>query len=131
MPEAIHPRAAWAPLSSAGQRPDPQIPMVASFPSVLQPRKVAALLAAGLSLAAAALIAPVEAAPQPGLSGTEPPRSCPALLPKNESFLEPMRLSPQEVPAKNARGCLSPSDAIYGPDGCPKKLCPQPQGLGL
>lgn len=59
------------------------------------------------------------------------PRSCPALLPKDQSFLEPMPLRPQDVAAKNARGCLSPGDAIYGPDGCPTKLCPQPRPFGL
>ena len=131
MPEAIQPRAAWGPWPPAGPHPDPQMPMVALPPSVPQPRPIAALLAAGLTLAAGAWMAPLKAAPQPGPMGGEAPRSCPALLPKSESFLEPMRLRPAEVPAKNARGCLSPGDAIYGPDGCPKKLCPQPQGLGL
>ena len=65
------------------------------------------------------------------VNGDKPPRSCPALLPRGESFLEPMPISPREVAGKNAKGCLSPADAIYGPDGCPKKLCPQPTGLGL
>lgn len=85
-----------------------------------------ALLAAGLALMAPAFIGPAQAAPAIDL-----PRSCPALLPKDQGFLEPMRLSPQEVAAKNARGCLSPGDAIYGPDGCPTKLCPQPRPFGL
>ena len=45
--------------------------------------------------------------------------------------LQPKRLKPQEVKAKNAAGCLSPADAIYGADGCPLKLCPNPQWQGL
>lgn len=71
------------------------------------------------------------AAPQPPSQGDQPPRSCPALLPRDERILEPIPLSPKDVPLKNAKGCLSPGDAIYGPDGCPKQLCPQPKGLAL
>lgn len=54
----------------------------------------------------------------------EPP--CPVLAsPGNTSstLLQPMRIKPQQVKAKNAMGCLSPSDAIYGPDGCPLRFC--------
>ena len=90
------------------------------------------LLLALIGLTGAALEGSAHAGPviRSG-QGTTAPRSCPALLPANESFLEPMRLPPSEVPAKNAKGCLSPADAIYGPDGCPKQLCPQPAGYGL
>jgi hypothetical protein len=49
--------------------------------------------------------------------------SCPLVVPQRDSELQPRRITPGEVAAKNAGGCLSPSDAIYGPDGCPKKLC--------
>ena len=57
--------------------------------------------------------------------------SCPLLVPSQVAFLQPKRLKPEEVKAKNAAGCLSPADAIYGPDGCPLKLCPNPQWKGL
>ena len=57
--------------------------------------------------------------------------SCPLVVPSQVSFLQPKRLKPEEVKAKNAAGCLSPADAIYGPDGCPLKLCPNPQWKGL
>jgi len=57
--------------------------------------------------------------------------SCPLVVPSQVAFLQPKRLKPEEVKAKNAAGCLSPADAIYGPDGCPLKLCPNPQWKGL
>jgi hypothetical protein len=54
----------------------------------------------------------------------EPP--CPRLASpgsSNATLMQPLRLKPQEVKAKNAMGCLSPSDAIYGADGCPLRFC--------
>ena len=57
--------------------------------------------------------------------------SCPLVVPSQVSFLQPKRLRPEEVKAKNAAGCLSAADAIYGADGCPLKLCPNPQWQGL
>jgi len=57
--------------------------------------------------------------------------SCPLVVPSQVSFLQPKRLKPAEVKAKNAAGCLSAADAIYGPDGCPLRLCPNPQWQGL
>ncbi len=57
--------------------------------------------------------------------------SCPLLVPSQVSFLQPKRLKPEEVKAKNAAGCLSPADAIYGANGCPLRLCPNPQWQGL
>jgi hypothetical protein len=58
----------------------------------------------------------------------EPP--CPVLAsPGGQSLLQPMRLEPQQVKAKNAMGCLSPSDAIYGPDGCPQRFCGSNSGV--
>ena len=73
-------------------------------------------------------------APGPSLYDDYMPRkgtSCPLVVPSQVSFLQPKRLKPQEVKAKNAAGCLSPADAIYGADGCPLKLCPNPQWQGL
>jgi len=58
----------------------------------------------------------------------EPP--CPVLAsPGSQALLQPMRLPPQQVKAKNAMGCLSPSDAIYGPDGCPLRFCGSNSGV--
>jgi hypothetical protein len=67
-----------------------------------------------------------------GSAGALAQKSCPLLVPREEAFLQPKRLPPAQVPAKNAAGCLSPADAIYGPDGCPLKLCPKPtRGIQL
>ena len=69
-----------------------------------------------------------------GLYGDDLPRQgsrCRLLVPSQMPFLQPKRLKPGEVKAKNASGCLSPADAIYGADGCPLKLCPNPQWQGL
>jgi len=57
-------------------------------------------------------------------------RRCPRLAPANNpTSVQPLRIQPGQVPRKNARGCLSPADAaVYGPDGCPVKLCHAPQG---
>lgn len=49
--------------------------------------------------------------------------SCPLVVAQKNSDLQPRRIPPSQVAGKNAGGCLSPSDAIYGPDGCPLKLC--------
>jgi len=49
--------------------------------------------------------------------------SCPLVVAPKNSDLQPRRIQPSQVAGKNAGGCLSPSDAIYGPDGCPLKLC--------
>ena len=56
---------------------------------------------------------------------------CPLVVPSQVSFLQPKRLRPEQVKAKNAAGCLSAADAIYLADGCPLKLCPNPQWQGL
>lgn len=37
--------------------------------------------------------------------------------------IQPLRIQPRQVGAKNGRGCLSAEDAVYGPDGCPVRLC--------
>jgi len=49
--------------------------------------------------------------------------SCPLVVAAKNSDLQPRRIPTSQVAGKNAGGCLSPSDAIYGPDGCPLKLC--------
>ncbi|MBM5793726.1 MAG: hypothetical protein FJ057_07300 [Cyanobacteria bacterium K_DeepCast_0m_m1_088] len=55
-----------------------------------------------------------------------PASSCPAIVGSGD--VQPMRLPPSEVAAKNKLGCLSPNDAIYGSDGCPTRLCGQNSG---
>ena len=60
---------------------------------------------------------------QTGLAQERMAGSCPLVVPTRNSELQPRRIQPSQVAAKNAGGCLSPSDAIYGPDGCPLKLC--------
>jgi hypothetical protein len=45
------------------------------------------------------------------------------VVPPREQVLQPLRIAPGQVAAKNAMGCLSAADAIYGPDGCPTRLC--------
>jgi hypothetical protein len=55
-----------------------------------------------------------------------PASSCPAIV--GVGNVQPMRLAPSEVAAKNKLGCLSPNDAIYGKDGCPTRLCGQSSG---
>ena len=55
--------------------------------------------------------------------------SCPLLVAPSNSEFQPKRIQPSQVAAKNAAGCLSPGDAIYGPDGCPLKLCGANSGV--
>jgi hypothetical protein len=37
--------------------------------------------------------------------------------------IQPLRIHPRQVAAKNRMGCLSAEDAVYGPDGCPIRFC--------
>lgn len=67
------------------------------------------------------------AAIQGGLSRQQ--LSCPLLVKPSEAGLQPLRIAPNQVEAKNRLGCLSSSDAIYGPDGCPKQLCGGGRGV--
>ncbi|CAK6695599.1 hypothetical protein IFHNHDMJ_01856 [Synechococcus sp. CBW1107] len=53
---------------------------------------------------------------------------CPLVVPKSQSLFQPLRLRPSQVASKNARGCLSQADAIYGSNGCPTRLCPRDSG---
>lgn len=95
------------------------------------PRRL--LLVAASLLGACQLGVRAVAAPQqPQAPGGVAPlsgRACPLLVPATQSELQPLRIRPQQVAEKNARGCLSPADAIYGPDGCPLKLCGRQAGV--
>lgn len=51
------------------------------------------------------------------------PAPCKLVVPPGQSVLQPLKIRPDQVPLKNRLGCLSPADALYGPDGCPLKLC--------
>jgi hypothetical protein len=59
----------------------------------------------------------------PALAQSRPGNGCPLIVPASQAELQPLRIRPDQVAGKNARGCLSPADAIYGPDGCPRQLC--------
>jgi len=48
---------------------------------------------------------------------------CRLVVPARQSVLQPKRLKPSQVQAKNAMGCLSPADAVYAANGCPQRLC--------
>ena len=56
------------------------------------------------------------------------PPPCPLIVSPDLPALQPIRIQPSQVAAKNRMGCLSAADAIYGPDGCPIKLCPPTSG---
>ena len=57
------------------------------------------------------------------------PSSCPLVVPPSQKLLQPRRIQPDQVQAKNAMGCLSPADAVYGADGCPLRLCGPDAGV--
>ena len=58
-----------------------------------------------------------------------PPSSCPAIVNIAAGDVQPLRIAPGVVAAKNKLGCLSPNDAVYGSDGCPIRLCGVGKGL--
>jgi hypothetical protein len=57
------------------------------------------------------------------------PSPCRLVVPPGQSVLQPLKIRPEQVPLKNRLGCLSPADAIYGPDGCPVRLCGPTKGV--
>ncbi len=54
---------------------------------------------------------------------------CPLVVSPQLPALQPLRIAPKDVAAKNRMGCLSPADAIYGADGCPARLCSKTSGV--
>jgi hypothetical protein len=88
---------------------------MAPIPSLRPSRR----LGRWLALVGAAWLATSQA----GLAQERMAGSCPLVVAPSNSQLQPRRIPPSQVAGKNAGGCLSPSDAIYGPDGCPLKLC--------
>ncbi|MEB3184549.1 MAG: hypothetical protein VKM97_01550 [Cyanobacteriota bacterium] len=68
---------------------------------------------------------------QPLVIGGSQPRlvaPCPLIVPVKDIALQPLHIPPGLVPLKNSFGCLSAGDAIYGPDGCPRRLCGEKLG---
>ena len=85
---------------------------------------LAAQLLPNLSLAALSLSAiALGAWAGPSQAQSAPKPTCPLVVPANQQVLQPKRIKPEQVKAKNALGCLSPADAVYGADGCPLRLC--------
>jgi len=79
-------------------------------------------------LGAAAMYAVTTAWANDAVGTLKPP--CPRIAsPAGQSYLQPARLKPEEVAAKNRLGCLSPADAVYGPDGCPQRYCGADAGV--
>ena len=58
-----------------------------------------------------------------------PKPPCPLVVPASQKLLQPRRIQPNQVQAKNAMGCLSPADAFYGADGCPLRMCGAEAGV--
>ena len=75
------------------------------------------------TLVSLALLAAPASAEMAGRGG------CPLIVPAGVTELQPLRIPASQVIAKNARGCLSPADAVYGPDGCPRRLCGADAGV--
>lgn len=80
---------------------------------------------------------PAASTPKPQAKANQPeaidnggllPPPCPLIVPPQVPALQPIRIQPSQVAAKNRMGCLSAADAFYGPDGCPLRLCPASSG---
>jgi len=54
---------------------------------------------------------------------------CPLIVKPVDAVFQPLPIQPSQVAAKNRAGCLSPGDAIYGPDGCPIRFCREGGGV--
>lgn len=105
----------------------------------LRPLSLLLLLLASPVSAGAAPMSSVAGAPPSGLPGASPnqpeaihihgltPPPCPLIVPRSSLDAQPLRISPSQVALKNRMGCLSEADAVYGPDGCPLRLCGKKQ----
>lgn len=95
-------------------------------------RRVVAAWTGGLLLALAPGAAKAQLGPTPEAINGQPRNfgaSCPLIVPATQAVFQPLRIQPSAVAAKNRAGCLSSSDAIYGPDGCPLRFCTSGQGV--
>ena len=80
----------------------------------------------GLALAGVGLLGSLQGQVQAqGL----PKPSCPLVVPGSQKLFQPRSIQPNQVQAKNAMGCLSPADAVYGADGCPLRICGAEAGV--
>jgi hypothetical protein len=80
----------------------------------------------GLALAGVGLLGSLQGQVQAqGL----PKPSCPLVVPASQKLFQPRSIQPNQVQAKNAMGCLSPADAVYGADGCPLRICGAEAGV--
>lgn len=72
---------------------------------------------------------PAKGSQPKAISGPRPPvPPCRLIVPVKDAPLQPLHLHPGQIPLKNSFGCLSAADAIYGADGCPKRLCGTARG---
>ena len=72
---------------------------------------------------------PAKSSQPQAINGPRPPvPPCRLVVPVREAPLQPLHLHPAQVPLKNSFGCLSPADAVYGPEGCPTRLCGSSKG---
>ena len=71
----------------------------------------------------------LEASQRPARAQAVPKPSCPLVVPPSQTLFQPRRIQADQVKAKNAMGCLSPADAVYGADGCPLRLCGPDAGV--
>ena len=100
----------------AARTPSPQARLLMSMDPVVL----------GLAIAGAELLgsfhgqAQAQALPKP---------PCPLVVPASQKLLQPRRIQANQVQAKNAMGCLSPADAMYGADGCPVRMCGADAGV--
>ena len=88
-------------------------------------RPVRALACRPGALAVMALLLAVAG---PGAAQQRLAGQCPLIVSKDQQILQPRRIPPAQVAGKNAMGCLSAADAVYGKDGCPIKLCAEASG---
>jgi hypothetical protein len=85
-----------------------------------------ARLLLGLAIAGAGLLGSFHGQAQ---AQVLPKPACPLVVPASQKLLQPRRIQPNQVQAKNAMGCLSPADAVYGADGCPLRMCGAEAGV--
>ncbi len=84
------------------------------------------LLLLGIAIAVGGLLGGIQG--QARAQGLPKP-PCPLVVPASQKLLQPRRIQPNQVQAKNAMGCLSPADAVYGSDGCPLRMCGAEAGV--
>ena len=80
----------------------------------------------GLALAGVGLLGSLQGQ---ALAQGLPKSSCPLVVPASQKLFQPRRIQPNQVQAKNAMGCLSPADAVYGANGCPLRMCGAEAGV--